>query len=66
MFVPGAGANGCELAKLLATMGAARKGKGCLSMSDFDAVELSNLNRQMLFDNSSIGKNKALAIKKTL
>ena len=45
IFMTGAGANGCELTKMLSTLGACQKGKGALSISDFDAVDVSNLNR---------------------
>lgn len=55
VLIGGAGALGCELAKNLALLGV-----GHIKIVDFDVVELSNLNRQMLFRDEDIGKNKAL------
>src|SRR5687767_13514685 len=39
----------------------ARKGVGGLSLLDYDAVEISNLNRQRFYEHD-IGRNKALAL----
>jgi amino acid adenylation domain-containing protein/non-ribosomal peptide synthase protein (TIGR01720 family) len=57
-----AGSGGC--APLL--MQLALAGFGKIITVDFDEVELSNLNRQFLHNESRIGMNKALSSKKTL
>ncbi len=43
-----------------------RSGVGKLTLVDFDVVDPSNLNRQMLFEQSSIGKSKVEEAKKRL
>ena len=59
--IVGLGALGSVSAQLLA-----RAGIGKLILIDRDIVELSNLQRQSLFDESDIGKPKALAAKEKL
>lgn len=59
--IVGMGALGSNSAELLA-----RAGIGSLILIDRDIVELSNLQRQRLFDENDIGKPKALAAKKHL
>ena len=59
--IVGLGALGSASAELLA-----RAGIGCLSLIDRDIVELSNLQRQSLFEESDIGKPKAFAAQKHL
>lgn len=54
VLIAGVGALGCEVAKNLALSGVGR-----MVLVDRDVVELSNLNRQMLFDESDIGMRKA-------
>ena len=54
ILIVGAGGLGCELLKLL-VMNNFKK----ISIIDMDTVEKSNLNRQFLFDHSSIGKYKS-------
>jgi molybdopterin/thiamine biosynthesis adenylyltransferase len=54
VLVAGVGALGCEIAKNLALMGV-----GELILVDYDVVELSNLSRQMLYDDHDVGKPKA-------
>ncbi|MCS7117316.1 MAG: ThiF family adenylyltransferase [Thaumarchaeota archaeon] len=54
VLIAGVGALGCEVAKNLALAGVGR-----LILVDRDVVELSNLNRQMLFIEEDIGKPKA-------
>ncbi|MEM0375965.1 MAG: ThiF family adenylyltransferase [Nitrososphaerota archaeon] len=56
VLIAGVGALGCEVAKNLALSGVGR-----IVLVDRDVVELSNLNRQMLFDESDIGRKKAEA-----
>jgi adenylyltransferase/sulfurtransferase len=55
VLVAGAGAIGNEVIKLLALMGVHN-----LTIVDFDKIELTNLNRSVLFRDSDIGKSKAL------
>lgn len=59
--IVGLGALGSVSAELLA-----RAGIGKFILIDRDIVELSNLQRQSLFDESDIGKPKALAAKEKL
>lgn len=61
VLVIGAGGLGCPVLQYLAAAGI-----GTLGIIDFDAVEESNLQRQVLFGTSSLGKNKAIAAKKRL
>jgi molybdopterin-synthase adenylyltransferase len=57
----GIGALGTTCAELLA-----RAGVGKITLIDRDIVELSNLQRQVLFDEADIGKPKAAAAKEKL
>lgn len=59
--IVGIGALGSNSAELLA-----RAGVGNILLIDRDVVELSNLQRQRLFDETDIGKPKALAAKERL
>lgn len=59
--IVGLGALGSASAELLA-----RAGIGKLILIDRDVVELTNLQRQVLFDESDLGKPKALAAKEHL
>ena len=60
LLIVGAGGLGCELLKLLVINGFKQ-----ISIIDMDKVERSNLNRQFLFDHSSIGKYKSeIAVEK--
>jgi len=61
VLVVGAGGLGCPILQYLTAAGI-----GTLGIVDFDIVEESNLQRQILFGMSSIGKNKALAAKERL
>jgi len=61
VLVIGAGGLGCPALQYLAAAGI-----GVLGVIDFDIVELSNLQRQILFGTSSLGMNKALAAKNRL
>jgi amino acid adenylation domain-containing protein/non-ribosomal peptide synthase protein (TIGR01720 family) len=54
VFAAGAGGSGSPVIQQLALLGV-----GTIIICDFDAVELSNLNRQVLHDESRIGMNKA-------
>ena len=61
VLVVGAGGLGCPVLQYLAAAGV-----GTLGVIDFDIVEESNLQRQILFGTSSLGSNKALAAKERL
>ncbi len=54
VFAAGAGGSGSPVIMQLALLGV-----GTIIICDFDQVELSNLNRQVLHDESRIGMNKA-------
>ncbi len=58
LLMIGAGALGCEFVKAFAMMGVST-GKGLLTLTDNDHIELSNLSRQFLFRQKDIGKSKS-------
>lgn len=57
------GAGGVKSTLLMAL---AASGVGRIKIIEFDTVELSNLNRQLLYRTSNVGESKALAAQKTL
>jgi adenylyltransferase/sulfurtransferase len=61
ILVIGAGGLGCPALQYLAAAGI-----GTIGVIDFDNVNESNLQRQVLYGKSSLGKNKALAAKQRL
>ncbi|MCL4141874.1 UNVERIFIED_CONTAM: hypothetical protein GTU68_056253 [Idotea baltica] len=61
VLVIGAGGLGCPILQYLAAAGV-----GTLGIIDFDSVDISNLQRQILFGTSTLGKNKAEAAKARL
>ncbi len=61
VLVVGAGGLGCPVLQYLTAAGI-----GTIGIIDFDVVEESNLQRQVLFGTTSLGKNKAIAAKERL
>ncbi len=61
VLVVGAGGLGCPVLQYLTAAGI-----GTIGIVDFDTVEESNLQRQVLFGTSSLGKNKAEVAKEVL
>ena len=59
IFMVGAGALGCEFLKTFAMMGIATENNNKLYVTDNDNIEISNLNRQFLFNKTSIGHSKS-------
>ncbi len=59
VLVVGAGGLGCPALQYLAAAGV-----GTLGIADGDSVMLSNLNRQVIFGEGDVGKNKALVAAK--
>lgn len=58
-FLIGAGAIGCEMLKNWALIGLGTGPKGKIIVTDMDAIEKSNLNRQFLFRPKDVGKLKS-------
>jgi molybdopterin/thiamine biosynthesis adenylyltransferase/rhodanese-related sulfurtransferase len=61
VVVIGAGGLGCPALRYLSAAGI-----GVLGVIDFDTVTVTNLHRQILYDYSDIGKNKAIVSKEKL
>ena len=61
-FMVGCGALGCEYLKNFALIGIAHgEGGGTLTVTDNDAVSVSNLNRQFLFRSDNVDQPKSVA-----
>ena len=58
-FLVGAGAIGCEMLKSWAMIGLGTGPRGKITVTDMDAIEKSNLNRQFLFRPADVGKLKS-------
>lgn len=56
VLVIGAGGLGCPVLSYLAAAGV-----GNITVMDFDVVDISNLQRQVIYDMNDVGKNKALS-----
>lgn len=67
-FVVGAGAIGCEHLKNLSMLGFAssNSNKKNIFVTDMDSIEVSNLNRQFLFNSSNIGSMKSTTAAKAI
>ena len=61
VLIVGMGGLGCPVALYLSNLGIKKIG-----IADHDRVDLSNLNRQVLFNTSDIGKFKVIRAKKKL
>ncbi len=61
VLVIGAGGLGCPALQYLAAVGV-----GTIGIADFDVVEMSNLQRQILYTVDDIGKSKAITAAKRL
>lgn len=61
VLIIGVGGLGCPAAQYLAGAGV-----GKIGLMDHDKVSLTNLHRQVLFDESDVGKSKALVAKEKL
>ena len=61
ILIAGVGGLGCTVAEVLS-----RAGIGKLILIDQDEVEVSNLNRQILFDQNDIGKAKVIVAERKL
>ena len=59
IFLVGCGALGCEYLKLFSMLDMACDKKSNITITDMDHIELSNLNRQFLFREEDIGKQKS-------
>lgn len=61
VFVVGAGGLGCPLLLYLASSGI-----GAIGVADDDKVNISNLNRQVIFNSNDVGKFKVTQVKKAI
>ena len=66
IFQVGAGATGCEFLKNFAMMGFCTSENSNFIVTDNDNIEISNLNRQFLFQKNNVGQPKAIVASKTV
>ena len=66
VFIIGAGALGCEYLKTFALMGISTNKEKKVTITDNDTIEISNLNRQFLFNYDNVGQLKSLIACKTV
>jgi len=66
IFMVGCGALGCEISKNLGMMGFSTFKRSRLTITDMDTIELSNLNRQFLYQHADINKLKSEVLKTKL
>ena len=66
IFMIGCGALGCEISKNLGMLGFSTFKRSSLTITDMDTIELSNLNRQFLYQQEDIGKLKSEVLKSKL
>lgn len=66
ILVIGAGGLGAPVLLYLAAAGVATSGKGCMGIIDADHVSLTNLQRQILFEEADIGRLKVEAARDRL
>jgi len=59
LFMIGAGALGCEFLKIFALMGIGTNKNKCITVTDNDKIEMSNLSRQFLFKKKDNGLDKS-------
>ncbi|BGO95008.1 hypothetical protein NBRC10512_006528 [Rhodotorula toruloides] len=65
LLVVGAGGIGCELIKNLVMSGFGTGERGLIEVLDLDTIDLSNLNRQFLFQKQHVKRPKAVVAKET-
>ena len=59
IFIIGAGALGCEFLKIFSLMGIGTNKNACITVTDNDKIEMSNLSRQFLFKKKDNGFDKS-------
>ncbi|GAA6042460.1 hypothetical protein JCM8097_008469 [Rhodosporidiobolus ruineniae] len=65
LLIVGAGGIGCELIKNLVMTGYGTGPSGSLTVLDLDTIDLSNLNRQFLFQKQHVKRPKAVVARET-
>ena len=66
VFIIGSGALGCEYLKTFALMGISTNKENQVTITDNDNIEISNLNRQFLFNYNHVGQPKSLIASKVV
>jgi len=66
IFMPGAGAIGCEVVKNMSLMGISTARESKFTITDYDLIEISNLTRQFLFQSEHIGMEKSKIAKDSI